>query len=109
LLALLVSMLMIYNTIGIAVAQRRREIGMLRALGVLRREVRNLFVAEVLLLATLGSGLGLVFGDLLAHGVLRGIARAVNNLYVDVNVDAATVTPGVGLLAVTLCLLTTAL
>ena len=63
--ALLVGMFLIYNAIGVAVAQRRRELGLLRALGVLRRGVLLHLCAEAGLLAIPGSALGLLFGQVL--------------------------------------------
>ncbi|HET6344882.1 MAG TPA: FtsX-like permease family protein, partial [Myxococcota bacterium] len=108
-LALVVSMLMIYNTVGIAVAQRRREIGVLRALGLLKREVRRLFVAEAVLLACVGAALGVALGRGLAHIVLERLQHTVSNLYVDLNLKTAEVSPWVVAGGVMVCLLTTAL
>lgn len=56
---------LIYNTINVSIAQRRAEIGMLRALGTTRRQVRAQFVAEAGLLGIVGSLLGVVVGTLL--------------------------------------------
>lgn len=108
-LALLVSMFMIYNTVGMAIAQRRREIGILRALGLLAEEVRRLFVGEALLLGCIGGVLGVGLGALLAQLVLRGIGATISNLYVDINVGDAAVSPLVALGSVAACLAATAL
>lgn len=91
-IAILVSMFMIYNTVGIAVAQRRREIGMLRALGVTRGEVRGLFVGEALILGVVGSALGLVLGVALSNIVVRAISLTVSSMYVELNVKNAQLT-----------------
>ncbi len=53
---------LVYNTLAIAVAQRRTEIGVLRALGVRRRTVRDLFLVEAALLGAGGSLPGIVLG-----------------------------------------------
>jgi putative ABC transport system permease protein len=60
LVALLVGMFIIYNAIGISVAQRRKEVGLLRALGVVRRNVVFHFCVEAMLLSLPGVALGLM-------------------------------------------------
>jgi putative ABC transport system permease protein len=92
-IAMFVAMFMIYNTIGIAVAQRRREIGVLRALGVTEGEITKVFVGEALMLGLVGSLLGVGLGQVLARGVLRGINTTISALYVQLNVENAYVTP----------------
>jgi putative ABC transport system permease protein len=61
--ALLVGVFIIYNAVAIAVLQRRRETGILRALGVLQRQVVLHFVLEATLLALLGIGAGLLLAE----------------------------------------------
>ena len=62
-LALLVAVFIIYNAVGVSVVQRRKEIGVLRALGVLRRDVIVHFCLEASVLALLGVALGLVLAQ----------------------------------------------
>jgi putative ABC transport system permease protein len=64
-LILLLSSTLIYNTMAVAVAQRRAEIGLLRALGVTRSGVRLMFILEAGVLGFIGSGVGVVVGYLL--------------------------------------------
>jgi putative ABC transport system permease protein len=52
-----------------AVVERRQQIGMLRALGYRRRDVRRMFVLEALFVAGLGAALGLVLGIILCRNV----------------------------------------
>jgi len=61
--ALLVSVFIIYNAVAIAVTQRRRETGVLRALGVIQRDVVLHFCLEATLLALLGIGLGVLLAQ----------------------------------------------
>jgi putative ABC transport system permease protein len=61
--ALLVGVFIIYNAVAIAVLQRRRETGILRALGVLQRQVVLHFTLEATLLALLGIGAGLLLAE----------------------------------------------
>jgi len=63
-IALLVGTFIIFNTFSIAVNQRWKEIGILRALGVERPNVQRMFLGEAVVMGLLGSicGLGLGFG-----------------------------------------------
>ncbi len=68
-LALFVAALGVMNTMVMAVYERTREIGMLRAIGASRRNVLGLFVAEASMIGFLGGVSGLVLGALLGRGV----------------------------------------
>lgn len=72
---LLVGVFLIYNTIAFAVAQRRREIGIYRALGMTERRVAGLFFVEAGLLGLLGGLLGGLGGVWLARGWCRWSAE----------------------------------
>lgn len=61
-IALLVGMIIIANTFTILIAQRRRQIGLLRAVGASTGQVRRKFVAEALMLGLVGSLLGVGLG-----------------------------------------------
>ncbi len=58
-----------------AVVERRREIGMLRALGMTARRVQAAFLIEASLIALLGIGIGVVLGIALASRLVAFIAR----------------------------------
>ncbi len=60
------------NALGINVIERTREIGMLRAVGARRRQVRRMIVAESLLLSLMGIALGIISGILLSF-VMTGV------------------------------------
>ena len=61
-ISLAVAGVLIMNVMLIAVAQRVREIGLLKALGAPGKQIRNLFFAEAALLSGIGSAAGLVLG-----------------------------------------------
>lgn len=69
--AIVIAILGIVNTQALSVVERRREIGMLRAVGMFRKQVRRTIYLESLLIAVfgavLGVGLGVSFGALFAR------------------------------------------
>lgn len=69
-LILLAAGLVIYNILKIAVAQRVRQYGVLRAIGAGKGQLYAVVVAEVVLLCLLGIPLGMLFGALSAQGIL---------------------------------------
>jgi putative ABC transport system permease protein len=79
--ALLVGLFLVYNTVSFAVLRRRREIGILRSLGLSSGGIARLFLAEVALLGVVGAVVGIGFGVALSNGVLRTLAATVSNLY----------------------------
>lgn len=76
-IAIFVGAFLIYNTFSMTVAERTREIGMLRALGMSRIQVLRLVISEALLLSLLGSMTGIVAGVLLARGLIRLLGNVV--------------------------------
>jgi putative ABC transport system permease protein len=61
-LAILIAILGIVNTLALSVVERRREIGMLRAVGMQRAQVRRAIYLESALIAMFGAALGLAIG-----------------------------------------------
>jgi putative ABC transport system permease protein len=70
-IAVLVGVFLIVNTFSMLIAQRTRELGLLRALGADRRQVRRSVLTEALLLGLVGSTLGLAAGIGLALGLIK--------------------------------------
>jgi putative ABC transport system permease protein len=62
LLALVTAALGVVNTTVMSVTERQRELGLLRAVGATRRQVKRVVVGEAALLGVIGGGLGLVVG-----------------------------------------------
>jgi putative ABC transport system permease protein len=81
LFALFIGMFIIYNTFSIAVTQRRSEIGILRALGATRRQIRALFLTEGAVAGLAGSLAGIAAGILIARGVSGYIGAMLGEIY----------------------------
>jgi putative ABC transport system permease protein len=75
-LALTVASIGITNTLVMAMLERRREIGIMKAIGATDREVRGLFFAEAAVMGAFGGALGVALGWALGHGINGG-----TNLY----------------------------
>lgn len=73
-MALLMGGFVIFNTFRTVVAERRRDLGMLRAIGATRRTVLGMIMVESLIQGVIGTVLGLAAGWLLSAGLLAIIA-----------------------------------
>jgi putative ABC transport system permease protein len=92
-IALMVGMFLIYNAVSVAVSERRREIGVLRALGVTRRDAVIAFCLEAGLLGAMGGALGLLFASAMAHPVLDQTAANVSQFYAAIRPPSPKLTP----------------
>jgi putative ABC transport system permease protein len=92
LIALIVGMFLIYNSTTISVVQRRRELSILRALGVPQRHIFRLIMSEALVIGILGAVGGVWIGVLLARLALRLVSPAVSALYVLENINRVVLT-----------------
>ena len=81
LLSLAVGLFVIYSVLAFLLVQRRRTIGMLRAVGVTEGRIQALLASETLILAGLGALAGLVLGTLMASGLLELVRQPVAELY----------------------------
>ncbi len=71
---MIVALLGIVNTLALAVHERTRELGLLRAVGMSKRQVRRMVRAESVITALIGAVLGLVLGIVFALVVSRPLA-----------------------------------
>ncbi len=100
LLALVVGMFLIYNTVTFSVIQRRPVIGTLRSLGMTRREIFSMILVESMLLGFLGTLAGLALGVVLGRGAVQAVTQTVNDLFFvvavrDVGIPVWTLVKGV--------------
>jgi putative ABC transport system permease protein len=61
-LAVLIALIGIVNTLMLSVFERTREIGLLRAVGMRRRQVRSMIRSEAVILAIFGAIIGIIIG-----------------------------------------------
>jgi putative ABC transport system permease protein len=74
-LAMVIGLLGIVNTLALSMVDRVRELGLLRAIGMDRRQLRAMIRAEALIIATLGGLLGLAIGVLFGWAVASRLMR----------------------------------
>ncbi|MCE5291068.1 MAG: ABC transporter permease [Nocardiaceae bacterium] len=73
-LAVIIGILGIVNTLALSVVERRREIGMLRAVGMLRSQVRRIIYVEAVLIALAGAIIGVGLGVPLGAAFVKTLA-----------------------------------
>ncbi len=100
LLALLVGLFLIYNSVSFSVLQRRSLIGNLRALGVTRGRMFALILAEAAVVGSVASLIGVAAGVVLGDRLLMLVAQSINDLYfrlsvTDVMVDPLSIAKGI--------------
>jgi putative ABC transport system permease protein len=72
-LAVLIAMVGIVNTLMLSVLERTKEIGLLRAVGMRRPQVRTMIRAESVILATFGAIIGIVIGTLMGLALVASL------------------------------------
>jgi len=95
LLALVVGMFLVYNTVSFSVLQRREVHATLRALGVTAGQVLGLVLLEAGAISAVGSIFGLALGWLLAQGAIGLVSQTIHDLYLPLSVTRVEVLPQV--------------
>ncbi len=90
-IALFVSMFIIYNTMLTNALRRRRELGIMRAVGATRGNITLLFLSEAALLGILGSAIGIPLGVVLAQAAVKEVTQTVTALYILTVADRVTI------------------
>jgi putative ABC transport system permease protein len=73
-LSVIIAALGVVNTLALSVLERARELGLLRALGLTRRQTRSMVRWEAVIISLLGAVLGLVIGAGMGTAVVRALA-----------------------------------
>lgn len=76
-LAVIIALIGIANTLSLSVLERTRELGLLRAVGMSRRQLRSSIVGESLIIAIFGTAMGLLLG-IVFSGALSTVIAADN-------------------------------
>ncbi len=97
--ALFVGMFLVYNTLAVTVAERRHDIGIMRALGATRGQIRSLFATEALILGVIGSGLGLAGGLGLARLSLGTVREVLQQQFSGIDLQQLTVSADILILS----------
>ena len=100
-IALFVGMFIIYNTFSIVIAQRMREMAMLRAIGASRRQVLRAVLLESVIIGIVASAAGLLAGVAMSFGLralLSGVGLRIPNgdLVITANTVVTAFVVGVG-------------
>ncbi|MFJ8924454.1 ABC transporter permease [Streptomyces sp. NPDC102415] len=95
-IAFLVGIFLIVNTFSMLVAQRTREIGLMRAIGSSRKQVNRSVLVEAVLLGIVGSVLGVAAGIGLAVGLMK-LMGAIGMELSTKDLTIAWTTPAIGL------------
>ena len=76
-MAIVIALLGIANTLALSIMERKREIGLLRAVGMTRRQVRRMIRWEAVLIAVFGAVIGLLVGVGLGVAVVMAIGAGI--------------------------------
>ena len=72
--SILIAVLGIVNTLALSVIERTREIGLLRAVGMSRKQVKRMIRWESVIIATMGAILGILLGVVFGTALQRVLA-----------------------------------
>lgn len=93
LLALVVGLFLIYNTVTFSVVQRRHVIGILRSLGTTKTQIFALVLGEAFMLGLLGTALGIGLGVIFGRGAVALVSQTISDLYFAVHVQSIVIVP----------------
>lgn len=93
LLALIVGLFLIYNTMTFSVVRRKTTIGTLRSLGVTSGEIYGMILSEALVMGIAGTVLGFIAALFLSNLLISYITQTINDLYYVVSVREIHVSP----------------
>jgi ABC-type antimicrobial peptide transport system permease subunit len=89
--AVLVAILGIVNTLTVSITDRRRELGVLRAVGGLAGQIRRTIWMEAIAIGVLGLILGFAFGALNLYYILEVVRRDIAGLRLDYSLPMQTI------------------
>ena len=84
----MIGLFLVYNALAVSVAERRREIGILRSIGATRRQVAGLFAGEAVIMGLIGALVGLPAGLGLAQLALEPMRSVLSEIFFTVKARA---------------------
>lgn len=87
LVAILVGIFLLYNTVFISVVKRRTEIGILRSLGADKRMIIILFTIQGIVLGFAGSIIGIILGQLAAYFSVIAVEKTISTMYGTISIS----------------------
>lgn len=104
LLAVLVGVFLVYNTMSFAALQRRQTFALLRMTGATGAQLFRLLLVEASVLGVIGSAVGVALGIALGQGLLMLVARTISDLYVEISPTQIGIAPATVLRSVAITL-----
>ena len=102
LIAILVGIFLLYNTVFITVVKRRSEIGILRSLGADRKTVILMFTIQGFILGLVGSLLGIILGQFAAYFSVIAVEKTISTLYSTITISDYLITKRDAIMALVL-------
>jgi putative ABC transport system permease protein len=93
LLALVVGVFLIYNTVTFSVVQRRAVLGIMRSIGASKPQIFALILGEAFMLGVFGTLIGLGLGIVFGRAAVGLVSQTISDLYFTVNVQRITLDP----------------
>lgn len=93
LLALIVGLFLIYNTMTFSVVRRKVLIGTLRSIGVTSNEITGMVIREALIIGIIGTAAGFLAAYFISKYLLIFISQTINDLYYVVSVREVYISP----------------
>ncbi|MDQ7025713.1 MAG: FtsX-like permease family protein [Anaerolineae bacterium] len=93
LLAVIVGIFLIYNTVTFSVVQRRPVIGILRSLGATKDQIFAFIIGEAVILGLIGTVLGMGLGIIFGRFTVGIVSQTINDLYFSLTVNTVAVSP----------------
>jgi putative ABC transport system permease protein len=75
-LAIVIALLGVVNTLALSITERTREIGLLRAIGMQRSQLRQMIAAEAMIISVIGALLGIILGLGLGAALAAALTRS---------------------------------
>ena len=91
-ISLVVGAIVIANIMFVSVVERTKEIGVRRALGARRRDIRRQFLLEAAMLSAVGGAIGVLIGSIIAWLVSRVFPAQVKLSFILIGITVATLT-----------------